>query len=149
MLEWLIGTLMTAFPFILPVIILLIGRVRGYRWPIQRVLTMLALAAYAAGLFFFSVHTWTTGIPESFFLAFYGKPLERDIWCMLGYGGQFAAVVALLFAVNWRVIRLYSGEEFRTPKEKEKPGEAPEKPGKAEEQPAADPAERDAGGKKD
>ena len=112
MLDWLIGTLVTAFPFLLPIIIHLIGRIVGYRWPVQRLLVSVALAFYSLALMVFAAHAWTVGLgAQEFFNAFYGKPVDRSMLVMCGYGLQTLAIVALLFCVNWRVIRLFYGED--------------------------------------
>lgn len=112
MLEWLIGTLMTAFPFLLPIVIHLIGRIVGYRWPTQKLLVSVALAIYSLSLMVFAANAWTTGIgAQEFFNAFYGKPADKTTLVMCGYGLQTLALVALLLCVNWRVIRLFYGEQ--------------------------------------
>ena len=112
MLDWLIGTLVTAFPFLLPIIIHLIGRIVGYRWPVQRLLVSVALAFYSLALMVFAAHARTVGLgAQEFFNAFYGKPVDRSMLVMCGYGLQTLAIIALLFCVNWRVIRLFYGED--------------------------------------
>lgn len=107
-MGFIISTLLTGFPVILPVIVLLIARLVGYRYPVQKPLMMAALAFYALGLIAFAVHGWTTGLgPAEFFRAYYGHPTEQTLACKAGYAGQALAVVALLFVVNWSTVRLF------------------------------------------
>lgn len=107
-MGFIVSTLLTAFPVILPVIILLIAKLVGYRYPVQKPLMMTALALYALALLAFAAHGWITGLgPGEFFRAYYGHPAERTWACMTGYAGQALAVVALLFVVNWSTVRLF------------------------------------------
>lgn len=116
MLEWLLGTLTTAFPFIVPVIVLMVAQFTGYRWSAQRYFTYLALALYGFSLIAFGIHaTGTDDVLNEWFRAFYGTPYEKTTWCLLGFWAQGLAAVSILFAVNWRVIRLFYGEDINAP----------------------------------
>ena len=90
MLNWLIGTLFMAFPLLLPIFILMIARKIGYRWPAQRLFMRVALA-------------------------FYGAASDATLLYYLGLACQILAIVALMFVVNWKVIRLYYGEDWKAP----------------------------------
>ena len=71
MLDWLIGTSVIAFPFLIPVIVLLIGRIVGYQWRIQRLLVSVAIMFYAVALFGFIAHANTLGLSlQEFFNAY-------------------------------------------------------------------------------
>ena len=111
MLQWLLGTLTTALPFLIPVVVLMAARLTGYRWAAQRHATRLSLALYAFSLLAFAIHAADYGNANEWFRAFYGEPQDRTTWCLLGYWAQGLSAVAILFAVNWRVIRLFYGED--------------------------------------
>lgn len=117
MLDWLIGTSVIAFPFLIPVIVLLIGRIVGYQWRIQRLLVSVAIMFYAVALFGFIAHANTLGLTlQEFFNAYYGKPEARTTAYYVGLTGQALAVITLMFVVNWKVIRLFKGEDWKAPK---------------------------------
>lgn len=111
MLAWIATTLFLAFPFLVPLCILIyIKRPRfSYGWPGQKGAVLIFYAFYFLALMAFAAHTYAlkAAVPE-FFAAYYGSPLAMTIWCQVGYGAQFFSVVALLFAVNWRVVDLFS-----------------------------------------
>ena len=111
MLQWLLGTLTTALPFLIPVVVLLTARLTGYRWAAQRHATRLSVLLYALSLLAFVLHAYGAGGTNEWFRAFYGEPYEKTTWCLLGYWAQGLSAVAILFAVNWRVIRLFYGED--------------------------------------
>lgn len=109
MLSWLLNTTLMAIPFLIPVVIFLIARFKGFRWPIQKTLFGVAFLFYAASLIAFSVTAWQSGDPRVFFLAFYGLTESPSASTMTGYALQGLAVVALMFVVNWKTIMLYKG----------------------------------------
>lgn len=111
MLQWLLGTLTTALPFLIPVVVLFTARLTGYRWAAQRYATRFSLLFYAFSLVAFFLHAYGAGGTNEWFRAFYGEPYEKTTWCLLGYWAQGLSAVAILFAVNWRVIRLFYGED--------------------------------------
>lgn len=120
MLEWLLSTLMGAFPFLVPVAVLLITRIVGCTWPIQRLLVLVFTAFYALSLMAFAWHMWLVGTDvQEFFLGFYGHPAEKTVPYYLGLACQMFATLALLLAINWKVLRLFKGEDWRAPKAKE------------------------------
>ena len=102
MLSLLFNTLLTAFPFLLPIVILLIAKKTGFRYKQQRPFFYgLALAAFAA-------HAVSAGGgAQEFFRAYYGSPVEKTMLCYGGFLGQGLAVVALLFVVNWSTVELF------------------------------------------
>lgn len=116
MLNWLIGTLFTAFPLLLPLMILMIARKVGYRWPAQRLFMRVALGFYAVSLVFIGAHAAESGLGiQEFFNAYYGKASEATMLYYLGLACQMLAIVALMFVVNWKVIRLFYGEDWKAP----------------------------------
>lgn len=116
MLNWLIGTLFTAFPLLLPLMILMIARKVGYRWPAQRLLMRVALGFYAVSLVFIGAHAADTGLGvQEFFNAYYGKASQATMLYYLGLASQVLAIVALMFVVNWKVVRLFYGEDWKAP----------------------------------
>lgn len=116
MLNWLIGTLFMAFPLLLPIFILMIGRKIGYRWPAQRLFMRVALAFYAISLVLIGGHAAETGLGlQEFFNAYYGAASDSTLLYYLGLACQILAIVALMFVVNWKVIRLYYGEDWKAP----------------------------------
>lgn len=125
MLQWFLSTLTTALPFLIPVVVLLCVRIYGYRWKAQKIWTGLALGLYCLSLLLFAVHAVSVsdisneaasnGMGE-WFRAFYGDPFSMTTWCMLGFWAQGLSAVAVLFAVNWRVIRLFYGEDVMASK---------------------------------
>ena len=107
MLNWLIGTLFMAFPLLLPIFILMIARKIGYRWPAQRLFMRVALAFYAISLVLIGGHAAETGLGlQEFFNAYYGAASDATLLYYLGLACQILAIVALMFVVNWKVIRL-------------------------------------------
>ena len=116
MLNWLIGTLFMAFPLLLPIFILMIARKIGYRWPAQRLFMRVALAFYAISLVLIGGHAAETGLGlQEFFNAYYGAASDATLLYYLGLACQILAIVALMFVVNWKVIRLYYGEDWKAP----------------------------------
>lgn len=109
MLSWLLNTTLMAVPFLIPVVIFMIARRRGFRWPIQKTLLGVAFLFYAASLLAFTVTAWQSNDPRVFFLAFYGLTEEPSAATLTGYALQGLAVVALMFVVNWKTIMLYKG----------------------------------------
>ena len=106
MLNWLIGTLFMAFPLLLPIFILMIARKIGYRWPAQRLFMRVALAFYAISLVLIGGHAAETGLGlQEFFNAYYGAASDATLLYYLGLACQILAIVALMFVVNWKVIR--------------------------------------------
>ena len=104
MLDWLIGTSVIAFPFLIPVVVLMIGRIVGYQWRIQRLLVSVAIMFYGVSLFGFIAHTSMLGLSlQEFFNAYYGKPEARTVAYYVGLTGQALAVITLMFVVNWKV----------------------------------------------
>lgn len=117
MLDWLIGISVIAFPFLIPVVVLMIGRIVGYQWRIQRLLVSVAIMFYAVSLFGFIAHTSMLGLSlQEFFNAYYGKPEARTVAYYVGLTGQALAVITLMFVVNWRVVRLFKGEDWKAKK---------------------------------
>ncbi len=117
MLDWLIGTSVIAFPFLIPVVVLMIGRIVGYQWRIQRLLVSVAIMFYAVSLFGFIAHTSMLGLSlQEFFNAYYGKPEDRTVAYYVGLTGQALAVITLMFVVNWKVVRLFKGEDWKAKK---------------------------------
>lgn len=117
MLDWLIGTSVIAFPFLIPVVVLMIGRIVGYQWRIQRLLVSVAIMFYAVSLFSFIAHTSMLGLSlQEFFNAYYGKPEARTVAYYVGLTGQALAVITLMFVVNWKVVRLFKGEDWKAKK---------------------------------
>lgn len=117
MLDWLIGTSVIAFPFLIPVVVLMIGRIVGYQWRIQRLLVSVAIMFYAVSLFGFIAHTSMLGLSlQEFFNAYYGKPEARTVAYYVGLTGQALAVITLMFVVNWKVVRLFKGEDWKVKK---------------------------------
>ena len=97
-----------AFPFVLPALVLLIGRLIGYRYSIQRTLTRVAVGFYCAGLLFLFGHALQMGGGFAEFVnAFYGSPVDTSILYYLGLVGQAMAVVALLFNFNRKIVNPY------------------------------------------
>lgn len=116
MLNWLIGTLFMAFPLLLPIFILMIARKIGYRWPAQRLFMRVALAFYAISLVLIGGHAAETGLGlQEFFNAYYGAASDATLLYYLGLACQILAIVALMVVVNWKVIRLYYGEDWKAP----------------------------------
>ncbi|MFR6359096.1 MAG: hypothetical protein ACLUNV_05455 [Sutterella wadsworthensis] len=110
MLNWLIGTLFMAFP-LLPIFT---PRSPQNRLPLvaQRLFMRVALAFYAISRTHRRACRWyrtrTSGILQ--------RLLRRGFWMppcstTLGLACQILAIVALMFVVNWKVIRLYYGED--------------------------------------
>lgn len=117
MLDWLIDTSVIAFPFLIPVVVLIIGRIVGYQWRIQRLLVSVAIMFYAVSLFGFIAHTSMLGLSlQEFFNAYYGKPEARTVAYYVGLTGQALAVITLMFVVNWKVVRLFKGEDWKAKK---------------------------------
>ncbi len=117
MLDWLIGTSVIAFPFLIPVVVLMIGRIVGYQWRIQRLLVSVAIMFYAVSLFGFIAHTSMLDLSiQEFFNAYYGKPEARTVAYYVGLTGQALAVITLMFVVNWKVVRLFKGEDWKAKK---------------------------------
>lgn len=117
MLDWLIGTSVISFPFLIPVVVLMIGRIVGYQWRIQRLLVSVAIMFYAVSLFGFIAHTNMLGLSlQEFFNAYYGKPEARTVAYYVGLTGQALAVITLMFVVNWKVVRLFKGEDWKAKK---------------------------------
>ena len=117
MLDWLIGTSVISFPFLIPVVVLMIGRIVGYQWRIQRLLVSVAIMFYAVSLFGFIAHTSMLGLSlQEFFNAYYGKPEARTVAYYVGLTGQALAVITLMFVVNWKVVRLFKGEDWKAKK---------------------------------
>ena len=117
MLDWLIGTSVISFPFLIPVVVLMIGRIVGYQWRIQRLLVSVAIMFYAVSLFGFIAHTSMLDLSiQEFFNAYYGKPEARTVAYYVGLTGQALAVITLMFVVNWKVVRLFKGEDWKAKK---------------------------------
>ena len=117
MLDWLIGNSVIAFPFLIPVVVLIIGRIVGYQWRIQRLLVSVAIMFYAVSLFGFIAHTSMLGLSlQEFFNAYYGKPEARTVAYYVGLTGQALAVITLMFVVDWKVVRLFKGEGWKAKK---------------------------------
>ena len=117
MLDWLSGTSVIAFLFLIPVVVLINGRIVGYQWRIQRLLVSVAIMFYAVSLFGFIAHTSMLGLSlQEFFNAYYGKPEARTVAYYVGLTGQALAVITLMFVVNWKVVRLFKGEDWKAKK---------------------------------
>ena len=70
-----------------------------------------ALAFYAISLVLIGGHAAETGLGlQEFFNAYYGAASDATLLYYLGLACQILAIVALMFVVNWKVIRLYYGE---------------------------------------
>ena len=116
MLGWLFNTLLLATPFLAPVLILMIARARGYAWPAQRRLVRAALVFYALGLAAFAAEAWQSGQSGLFFQAYYGQmPDGPTTLVRAGYGMLCLAIISLMFAVNWKTVRLFRGLADRRP----------------------------------
>lgn len=72
---------------------------------------------YAVSLFSFIAHTSMLGLSlQEFFNAYYGKPEARTVAYYVGLTGQALAVITLMFVVNWKVVRLFKGEDWKAKK---------------------------------
>ncbi len=75
-----------------------------------------ALAFYATSLVLIGGHAAETGLGlQEFFNAYYGAASDSTLLYYLGLACQILAIVALMFVVNWKVIRLYYGEDWKAP----------------------------------
>lgn len=100
--------LTAAFPFVLPVAFLLLRRLMGYQYSIQRTLSRVAVGFYCVGLLFHFFHALKMGGGFGEFLnAFYGHPAETSIFYYLGLVGESLAVVAILFNFNKKIVNPY------------------------------------------
>lgn len=108
MLSLLFNTLLTAFPFLLPIVILLIAKKTGFRYKQQRPFFIASFVFYGLALAAFAAHAVSAGGgAQEFFRAYYGSPVEKTMLCYGGFLGQGLAVVALLFVVNWSTVELF------------------------------------------
>lgn len=76
---------------------------------------------------------------QEFFNAYYGKASQATMLYYLGLASQVLAIVALMFVVNWKVVRLFYGEDWKAPAGFMTKAEA-EKAEKAEDAEPADPS---------
>ena len=144
-MQFILQTLLTAFPFILPILILLIAKKVGFRYKAQRPFFRAAFVFYGLALAAFALHAYSSGGGAAeFFLAYYGSPVEKTMLCYGGFLGQGLAVVMLLFVVNWSTVTLFfmKPEKSKTPEPAAKEGEAADAQKAA---PSSD-ADRQAGG---
>ena len=110
-MQFILSTLLTALPAILPVFVLM--------WPMrfraQKVLMAAAFLCYAEALAAFALHAAEiAGGAPAFFNAFYGSPSVMTPYAMAGYAGQCLAVFALMLIVNWRAMVGYFSDEPQT-----------------------------------
>ena len=85
MLSLLFNTLLTAFPFLLPIVILLIAKKTGFRYKQQRPFFIASFVFYGLALAAFAAHAVLAGGgAQEFFRAYYGSPVEKTMLC---YGG--------------------------------------------------------------
>ncbi|MDY3115710.1 MAG: hypothetical protein SOR95_07025 [Sutterella sp.] len=108
MLDWLLRTGAYATPFLIPLgILIFIKRPTfHFTWRSQQLCTQLFFVMYAFSLMLFVAHAYAVKTtPEEFFMAFWGMPSYMTVWCFSAYIAQALSIVALLFAVNWSVIR--------------------------------------------
>ena len=116
MLNWLIGTIFMSFPLLLPLFILMIARKVGYKWPAQKLCVHAALCFYLLSLPLLAFHAVQSGLGmQEFFNAYYGKATDATVYYYLALLCQVIALVGLMFAVNWKVIRLFYGEDWKAP----------------------------------
>ena len=100
--------LTAALPFILPFAFLLIRRLAGYQYSIQRTLSRVAVGFYLIGLLFLFEHALQMGGGfEEFLNAFYGHPVDTSILYYLGLVGESLAVVAIIFNFNKKIVNPY------------------------------------------
>lgn len=100
--------LTAVFPFVLPAAFLLLRRLMGYQYSIQRTLSRVAVGFYCIGLLFHFFHALNLGGGFVEFLnAFYGHPAETSIFYYLGLVGESLAVVAILFNFNKKIVNPY------------------------------------------
>jgi len=104
-MQFILSTLLTALPAILPVFVLMCARIWPMRFRAQKVLMAAAFALHAAEI---------AGGAPAFFNAFYGSPSVMTPYAMAGYAGQCLAVFALMLIVNWRAMVGYFSDEPQT-----------------------------------
>ena len=111
-MNFILSTLLTALPLILPVFVLMCAKIWPMRFRAQKVLMAAALVVYAAALIAFGLHSAEIGGgTQGFFNAFYGAPAVMTSYALAGYAGQAAAVFALMLIVNWRAMVGYFKDE--------------------------------------
>lgn len=111
MLEFfgcILNTGVLACPFLFPLAILIFVKRPKFRftWKPQQLFVLLFFVLYAFSLLLFVAHAYATqpGVQE-FFSAFWGVPVVLTTWCFAAYMAQALSCVALLFALNWGVVR--------------------------------------------
>ncbi len=102
------NTLLTALPFLIPVIVLMIARLRPPAWKPQRFFLRLSLGFYFAALGCFAANAVEEGTPMAFFGAFYGTIPDKTALVFWGYGLVSLATLAMFCVVNWDTVRLFT-----------------------------------------
>lgn len=102
------NTLLTALPFLIPVIVLMIARLRPPAWKPQRIFLRLSLVLYFAALGCFAANAVEEGTPMAFFGAFYGTIPDKTPLVFWGYGFVILAIAAMFCVVNWDTVRLFT-----------------------------------------
>lgn len=111
-----VNTLLIALPLLAPLLVLLIARRRGLRWPAQKKLLWASLGFWMLSLAIFAAEAFVQGAPQVFFKAFYGEFEELSTLVFCGYAAQLLALIALLLVVNWKTILLYRGIDDGDPR---------------------------------
>ncbi|BBF23641.1 hypothetical protein SUTMEG_15320 [Sutterella megalosphaeroides] len=102
------NTLLTALPFLIPIVVLMIARLRPPAWKPQRIFLRLSLGLYFAALGCYAANAVEEGTPMAFFGAFYGTIPDKTPLVFWGYGFVILAIVAMFFVVNWDTVRLFT-----------------------------------------
>lgn len=102
------NTLLTALPFLIPIFVLMIARLRPPAWKPQRIFLRLSLGLYFAALGCYAANAVEEGTPMAFFGAFYGTIPDKTPLVFWGYGFVILAIVAMFFVVNWDTVRLFT-----------------------------------------
>lgn len=111
-MQFILSTLFTAMPAVIPVFVLMCTRIRPMRYRTQHLLMKAALALYIFGIAGFAAHAWQLGLGASeFFNAFYGAPQEKTLFCYAGYAGQGFAAFAVMLIINWGALVTYFGRK--------------------------------------
>lgn len=102
------NTLLTALPFLIPIFVLMIARLRPPAWKPQRLFLRASLGFYFAALGCFAANAVEEGTPMAFFGAFYGTIPDKTALVFWGYGFVSLATIAMFFVVNWDTVRLFT-----------------------------------------
>lgn len=105
---WIVGTLLTAFPWVLPLVILLIAKVKGFSSIRQRRFFWVSLMAYGLALVALLMHCM--GEPKGislFYEVFYRGATPPSVWAYVAYALELVAAVCLLVVINWKTLTLF------------------------------------------